>query len=483
MLAENVAADYMTDWVERCCSCKEVRWKSLARRGVILLCDEDRIKRTLEQALTEKRVSINDVPITGEEVLLCFHFSFQPADETTLGEFGSCGTDRVLVTDIPEAAKRYSSDVPVLYTGRIYGAGFEHSTDFYGSSATDIHDVLAGALFIASRRGIGAQVYYAGNGGCDIAAKSLVSGGYAQLVTPEDGRYMLEFSRSHENELFYFGNTYNGKLELLHSALFKCLEEFDRICKAHGIRYYLGGGTLLGAVRHGDIIPWDDDMDVMMLRRDYERFLAVVEEEIRKEEFFFQSSETDPEYHSIFTKLRLNGTEFVTKFSSRSGSSHQGIFLDIFVHDKTSDIKALQKLHVFATLFVRSMVFHKWEGTPMHFYGRLKPLCRAATWFIRRTDMRTLERIQHRVVTLFDRLPTRSLYDGTGEHLRHGAFPAKWLGKPKYLSLGGGQYPVPPQYDKYLRYSYGDYMKLIPASLRKAGHDVVRVSFGEYERS
>lgn len=475
MLSENVLNDYTEDWALRCAKAGFVRFDSIKRRGVMLFCNDDQIRQTFENIFEIKDVYCTDVPLSGNEIVLCCRFSFCKSAVPSEDVF-----PHILITDIPDEAEKYRDSCAVLYTGRIFGAGFSHSRAPRKNSTSVIHDVFAAALFMASRRNIRNGVYYCGFGGCDVRAKSLTSGGFEHALSYEDSLFMLDYSKKHEDKLFCFDNTYGGKLSLLHETLFKCLGEFDRICRKHGIKYYLGGGTLLGAARHEDIIPWDDDMDVMMLRDDYKRFISVVESEINREEFFFQSSDTDSEYHSIFTKIRLNGTEFRTRFSSRFGNMHQGIFIDIFVHDKTADIKLLQKLHVFLTLFVRSMVFHKWEGTPMHFYGRLRLLCRLTTLFIRHTDIRTLEKIQERTVTFFDKFPTRSLYDGTGEHLRHGAFPAKWLGRPKYLRFGTREYPVPSDYQKYLEYSYGDYMKLIPASLRKAGHDVVSVDFGKY---
>ena len=71
-------------------------------------------------------------------------------------------------------------------------------------------------------------------------------------------------------------------------ALYLLLEEFDRVCKKIDVSYILFAGTLLGAVRHQGFIPWDDDLDVLMLRKDYERFLAEANMHLNVEKFFFQ---------------------------------------------------------------------------------------------------------------------------------------------------------------------------------------------------
>lgn len=72
--------------------------------------------------------------------------------------------------------------------------------------------------------------------------------------------------------------------------------EFDRICRKAEIRYFITGGTLLGAVRHKGFIPWDDDVDVELLREDYEKFAKVCETEFNHGKYFFQSAENDPDY-------------------------------------------------------------------------------------------------------------------------------------------------------------------------------------------
>lgn len=298
---------------------------------------------------------------------------------------------------------------------------------------------------------------------------------WAEDISLDDGTYMAWKTVWHAGEFFYFDNTYGGRLEKLQECQLACLDEFDRICKAHDISYFLGGGTLLGAVRHQRVIPWDDDIDVMMLRDQYERFLAVVQQEIGLD-FHFQSNKTDPDYHSVFDKIRMEGTVFKTEFSRRFSGMHQGIFIDIFVHDRTAKHTWGQKLHVFATLFARSMVFHKWEGTDMHFYGKYQRLCRIMTWYKNRNPIKKLERLQYKVITHFNRRRTGWLYDGTGEHLRRGAFPESWLSGTRMGVLNGKPYPIPLEAEKYLAYSYGeDYMQLPPPQKRKAAHPVVEL--------
>ncbi len=481
MLSPEVLADYREDWIERCVSSDNTDKAVLRDRGVFLLADESSIFSSVtEKILTQLYVPVNEASISGREVMLAFDMCLSPLPDEKRTELEDYCGNKLLVTDSRETARLSLPIMPVLYTPRVFGAGLENGVPARKNESTHITELFSAALFLISRRDtLKHAAYYVGFGGCTInGAKDVTSGSYERLMTYEDAVKMLEFSKKRPDELFYFGDTYGGQLQGLHKRLFECLDEFDRICRENDITYFLGGGTLLGAARYNDIIPWDDDMDVMMTREEYDKFLSAVGGSIDRERFFFQSSETDPKYHSIFTKIRRNGTKYVTEFSRDHYHLHEGIFIDIFVHDKTSDVKLLRKLHVFLTLFARSMVFNKWADKPMHFYGKLPHICALVTKFIRRTDIKTLERIQHKVVTAFDGRSTHYLYDGTGEHLRHGGFPAAWLSDVKYLRFGSRKYPVPAEYEKYLRYSYGDYKKPVPASLRKGGHDVVEFDLG-----
>lgn len=98
-----------------------------------------------------------------------------------------------------------------------------------------------------------------------------------------------------------------SKLREIQLVQLQILTEFDRICKKNDINYQLFAGTLLGAVRHKGFIPWDDDVDVCMLRSEYDRFLEIAQQELDPD-YFVQNTYTDPEYYNIFTRIRKNGT-------------------------------------------------------------------------------------------------------------------------------------------------------------------------------
>jgi lipopolysaccharide cholinephosphotransferase len=124
------------------------------------------------------------------------------------------------------------------------------------------------------------------------------------------------------------------------------------LCERHGIRYFLVAGTLLGAVRHQGFIPWDDDLDIGMLREDYDRFIELAQNEL-PEDYFVQTYMSDPFMPLPYAKIRVNGT-VLREVASRDCQWHSGIFIDIFPFDGVP-----------ANQMVR--VVHKWS---LYFFGR-----------------------------------------------------------------------------------------------------------------
>ena len=113
------------------------------------------------------------------------------------------------------------------------------------------------------------------------------------------------------------------------------LQEFDRVCRELGVGYFVCGGTMLGYMRHQGFIPWDDDVDVAMLRSDYDRFLKEGGP-LLKERFFLQTRETDPNIPYLFSKIRMDDTEYITSYNEMR-DFHKGVCLDMFPFDFLPD--------------------------------------------------------------------------------------------------------------------------------------------------
>ena len=132
-------------------------------------------------------------------------------------------------------------------------------------------------------------------------------------------------------------------LRQLQLTMLETLKVFDAFCRKHGIRYSLYAGSLLGAVRHQGFIPWDDDLDVCMSREEYDRFIALWEQE-SPEGYILQTKENTPAYWQSFAKLRKDHTTFLQE-EREAGRYHTGIFLDIFPLDRMPSGALARKIY------------------------------------------------------------------------------------------------------------------------------------------
>ena len=140
----------------------------------------------------------------------------------------------------------------------------------------------------------------------------------------------------------------------------------DFICKKNDIPYFAMGGTLLGAVRHQGFIPWDDDMDIAMFRRDYARFVKITQKEI-KDPFFIQSPETELDYALPHIKIRNSASTAATKYDFEF-EYNKGVFIDVFPIDNIPDDPTekealLNSVHDYRKLLdVGARHFWYWQG-------------------------------------------------------------------------------------------------------------------------
>ena len=130
------------------------------------------------------------------------------------------------------------------------------------------------------------------------------------------------------------GFTVTEERKKLFAVLLDILLKIDSVCKKHNIKYFIHGGTLIGALRHGGIIPWDDDVDIAMFREDYEKFLSLSNE--FEYPYFLQTPYTDKGFFWSNPAVRNCSTTAVSPFFAYQPMNH-GAFVDIFVIDNIID--------------------------------------------------------------------------------------------------------------------------------------------------
>ena len=212
----------------------------------------------------------------------------------------------------------------------------------------------------------------------------------------------------------------------------------DRVCKEHNIRYWLSSGTLLGAVRHGGFIPWDDDLDIEMLREDYEKFVKVFP---NNEDFVLQTLYTDPNYFKGFAKVRDLHSQ-ISEFEIDRCYKYRGLFVDVFCLERLPRVVC----RVYGGLYNLCGALNLKYGS--------KSLTRAMVKIFQKLIL-----ISVPIVRPIFRLMTKDLRHSYGSGFpkpRHveDLFPLS------HISFEGISFPAPKNIDNYLRVIYGDYMQL-----------------------
>lgn len=136
-------------------------------------------------------------------------------------------------------------------------------------------------------------------------------------------------------------NPEGSSLRTLQLRMLEILKSVDAVCKKHNIPYWLSSGTLLGAVRHEGFIPWDDDIDIELLRDDYQKLLKILPQEL-PEEYVLQTTETDSGYVYLYAKVRDTNSYIEEKCVFNKHFQYNGAFIDIFPLEPTN--KRLAKI-------------------------------------------------------------------------------------------------------------------------------------------
>lgn len=132
-----------------------------------------------------------------------------------------------------------------------------------------------------------------------------------------------------------------GNLEL-HTVLLSAMKDIDKICQEHNLKYFLHAGTLLGAFNHKGFIPWDDDVDISLLRTDYEKLIQIIKEEYF-DKYFLQNYRTDESYKNNRSVIRVLGTKVYYNHEDKN-SLYSEIGIDIVPLDAVPNMRILQRI-------------------------------------------------------------------------------------------------------------------------------------------
>lgn len=258
-------------------------------------------------------------------------------------------------------------------------------------------------------------------------------------------------------------------LRALQKTELELLIEVDRICRKCGIHYNIIAGTLLGAVRHGGFIPWDDDADVAMLRPEYEKFRKACETELDTSRFYFQDHRNTKGYRWGYGKLRRKGTVFLREHQEHM-PYEQGVFIDVFPLDYVPQRYLLRCLHNF-----ECFVYRKFFWAEVGKVADKNPFMRRLYGLMSKVPERRLKKSFNRFIYRSDRKKTkwvRILTFPTPN--RAYGYLAKWYEESEEIQFEGMQFTGIRDYDGYLKFKFGDYWELPPEGQRKV-HPVSRI--------
>lgn len=248
----------------------------------------------------------------------------------------------------------------------------------------------------------------------------------------------------------------------LQDKILEIMVYIDGFCKQHGIKYFLMGGSALGAMRHGGFIPWDDDLDIFMDYENYTKFIKCCETELDTEKYYFQREDSD-ELPYFFSKVRMNGTTCLSEVKFKNENAHHGIFVDIMCLNNAAKSTLGRKIQFYAAGMLKakacSKTTYKAEGTlkKIQFYISkfvvVGPVKKLLLHLVRRYNNKKSDTLTH----IFGRAKFSNSF-----------YPAKDFETQRYVPFEQVQLAVPCEVEEYLTLRFGKSYMQMPDEKTKA---------------
>jgi lipopolysaccharide cholinephosphotransferase len=271
----------------------------------------------------------------------------------------------------------------------------------------------------------------------------------------------------------------------LKQTLLEMHNDIVSLCEEHKITIMLGGGSCLGAIRHNGFIPWDDDLDLMMPRSDYEKLISLYDKGFIDERFQFDYPNRCVDVKNTFLKIYLRGTTFLDIFDDKKSFAN-GIFIDVFPIDYAPENKLIRRCKALLSDGIQFIctctLYSQYPSNILKlFYGQDKGAHKR--YQMRCFLGKVFSIIPHRLwVYWFDKLnknskPSRLMTVPTGrKHYLSETLPSNVFTPTVECSFEGVKSYIPNDYHQYLSNLYGDYLKVPPEDKRER-HFIIDIKF------
>ena len=287
----------------------------------------------------------------------------------------------------------------------------------------------------------------------------------------------------------YIHHLDDAELQKLKEVLFEGLRDFDRVARANSIFYTLCGGSVLGSVRHKGFIPWDDDIDLMMPRKDFEILKVVFDRELG-DRYVLCAPELGHGHGMAACQIKRRGTIYRSYNELSKKDADAGIPIDIFVLESTFDGALLRTIHGCACLVMGYLMSARktFEDYPyLKKYLKGNEALRASFAkkagigsFLRFMTLDELSMLTYRVYTLCRNDRSRFVTLPSGRrHFFKEMQPRKDLCRAITGEFEGRKVPLPRGYDRYLRNLYGERYMEVPPEKDRESHPIMELKFGD----